>query len=152
MNWPTNITNLNSGVYSTLKGNADEMIGVGRCIKAGFQCSRVDITNGSYDAIIDSGKLLRIQIKGTDKRGSFSLTGGSRSGQQISREVAQKTYKYTREHCDLLLIVDSTNGDCYILPIDDTQAWGKRKSISKVQEYKENWNLLFSIEGLKLEN
>ena len=42
------------------------MIAIGRILKAGFPCSRVDVTNAKYDAIIDIGgskKLLRIQIK-----------------------------------------------------------------------------------------
>jgi hypothetical protein len=46
-----------------MNGNADEMIAVGRVIKAGFPCSRVDVTNAKYDAIVDLGgyqKLLRI--------------------------------------------------------------------------------------------
>lgn len=50
-----------------MNGNANEMIAVGRVIKAGFPCSRVDVTNAKYDAIVDIGghkKLLRIQIKG----------------------------------------------------------------------------------------
>lgn len=70
------------------------MIGVGRCMKAGFPCSRVDVTNAKYDAIVDigNGKLLRVQIKGTGG-GSIQFTGGGRSGQQINREVASRTYR-----------------------------------------------------------
>lgn len=127
-----------------MNGNADELIGIGRCIKAGFACSKVEITNGSYDAVIDTGiagRLLRVQIKGAGS-GSIGFTGGGRSGQQISRTVAQRTYKYTQEHCDLILGVDSKNGDCYIIPITDSQAWGSSKSLSRLQDYKENWDLL----------
>lgn len=65
-----------------MNGNADEIIAIGRVIKAGFPCSRVDVTNVRYDAIVDIGrnKLLRIQIKGT-AGGSIGFTGGHRSGQ-----------------------------------------------------------------------
>jgi len=119
------------------------MIAIGRCIKAGFNCSGVEITNSRYDAVIDCGKdkLLRIQIKGTGI-GSLSFTGGGRSGQQISRIVKQRTYKYTKEDCDLILGIDSNNGDCYIIPIRDIRNFGTTKALSKLQKYKENWKLL----------
>ena len=141
--WAKNITDIGKGVFRTINGNADEMIGVGRCIKAGFPCSRVDVTNGRYDAIIDIGnnKLLRVQIKGTSG-GSVSLTGGGRSGQQISRDVPQRTYKYSKDDCDLILAVDGRDGSCYIIPIEDTQTWGKTKALSKLVKYKEDWSIL----------
>jgi len=144
--WSKNITNIDDGIFRTINGNSDEMIGIGRCMKAGFPCSRVDITNGRYDAIVDvdGKKLLRIQIKGTTT-GSFSFTGGGRSGQQISRGVEQRTYKYTKDDCDLILGVDGKNGDCYVIPIEDIKQWGKTKAISKLQDYKENWDLLKRI-------
>ena len=150
MEWPINITKIADGNFRTINGNADEMIGVGRCMKAGFPCSRVDITNGKYDAIVDvdAKRLLRIQIKGT-LNGSIGFTGGSRSGQQISRTVASRTYKYSSEDCDIILGVDGTNGDCYIIPVEDIQEWGSSKSIASLSSYKENWSILIDV-ALKL--
>lgn len=147
--WAKNLTKINEGIFRTINGNSDEMIGVGRCMKAGFPCSRADVTNGRYDAIIDIGnnKLLRVQIKGTSG-GSVQFTGGGRSGQQISREVEQRTYKYSPDDCDIILVVDGRNGDCYIIPIGDIQEMGKSKSLSKLQGYKENWNILKKITGV----
>lgn len=138
---------MEEGNYRTINGNANELIAIGRCIKAGFACSKVEVTNGRYDAVIDPGKgkrLLRVQIKGAGN-GSVSFTGGGRSGQQISREVASRTYKYSKEDCDLILVVDSNNGECYIIPINEIQNWGTSKSLSKLQSYKENWGLLEKI-------
>lgn len=141
--WAKNVTDINEGVFRSINGNSDEMIGVGRCMKAGFPCSRADVTNGRYDAIIDVGnnKLLRVQIKGTST-GTVSFTGGGRSGRQISRDVEQRTYRYTSNDCDLLLAIDGRNGDCYIIPIDDIQRMGNSKSFNMLQEYKENWDIL----------
>jgi hypothetical protein len=133
---------MEGGKYRTIDGNSNELIAIGRCIKAGFACSKVEVTNGRYDAVIDPGRgrrLLRVQIKGSGT-GSVSFTGGSRSGQQISREVKSREYKYTNEDCDLILVVDGNNGDCYIIPISDLQKWGNTKSLSSLVEYKENWN------------
>jgi len=147
--WAKNLTNINGGIFRTINGNADEMIGVGRCMKAGFPCSRADVTNGRYDAIVDvgNGKMLRIQIKGTSG-GTVSFTGGGRSGQQISRSVAQRTYKYTKKDCDLILVVDGNAGDCYIIPIEDIKEFGSSKSLSYLQKYKENWDILKRMAGV----
>lgn len=122
-----------------MNGNADEIIAIGRVIKAGFPCSRVDVTNVRYDAIVDIGrnKLLRIQIKGT-AGGSIGFTGGHRSGQQISRESPSRNYKYSEDDCDLIIGINSNDGVCYIIPIQDIQKWGKSKSLSKLEKYKEN--------------
>ncbi|CAN5158602.1 hypothetical protein BH11PAT3_BH11PAT3_1730 [soil metagenome] len=143
MSWAKNITGIDEGIFRSVNGNSDEMIGVGRCMKAGFPCSRVDVTNAKYDAIVDIGnsKLLRIQIKGTSG-GSVSFTGGGRSGQQISRIVAQRTYKYSKTDVDIILAVDGRNGECYIIPIEATDKWGNTKALSALQEYKENWEIL----------
>ena len=143
MSWKINLTNVDGGLFRTMNGNADELIGIGRVIKAGFPCSRVDVTNAKYDAVVDIGgyqKLLRIQIKGSGN-GSLTFTGGSRAGQQISRDVPPRTYKYSKADCDLILGVDSNNGDCYIIPVEDIQVWGNSKSLSRLQEYKENWEI-----------
>src|SRR3990167_5644687 len=124
MEWVRNLTKTDDGIFRTTNGSADELIGIGRAIKAGFNCSRVDIPNGKYDAIVDvrSGRLLRIQIKGVGKNkngklGSVSFTGGGRSGQQINRAAKSRTYKYTVKDIDILMAVDSSNGECYIIPV-----------------------------------
>jgi hypothetical protein len=142
MTWAKNITGREKGIFRTENGNADEMIAIGRITKAGFPCSRVDVTNAKYDAIVDLGpdKLLRIQIKGFSGS-SVDFSGGTRSGQQISRAVASRRYKYTKADCDVFVAINSNNGDCYIIPIQDTKSWGFTKTISKLQKYRENWNL-----------
>ena len=72
--WIRNITQIEDGIYRTIEGNADEIIAIGRIIKAGFSCSRVDLSNSRYDAIVqgNSNKLFRIQIKGIGNN-SFSF-------------------------------------------------------------------------------
>ena len=143
MNWEVNKTNIDPGIFRTINGNSDEFIAIGRITKAGFPCSAPVTTNGRYDAVVDIGnsKLIRIQIKGTSK-GQAGFTGGGRSGQQISRSVAQRTYKYSKKDCDLILILDGRNGDCYMIPIEDIAKWGTSKALSKLQMYRENWDIL----------
>lgn len=145
--WAVNLTNIEKGVFRTMNGNADELIAIGRVIKAGFQCSRVDVANAKYDAIVDLGgkqKLLRIQIKGT-KTGILNFQGGTRSGEQINRGVPKRTYKYTVKDCDLIIGVDGLNGECYIIPILDITDWGNTKRLLSLGKYKENWQILIDI-------
>jgi hypothetical protein len=145
--WIINLTEIEQGLFRTMNGNADEMIAIGRVIKAGFPCSRVDITNAKYDAIVDIGgkeKLLRIQIKGTGGK-SLDFTGGGRSGTQISREAPSRVYKYTEKDCDLIIGIDTNNGECYIIPIQDSLQWGNTRALSKLQDYKEKWTILIDL-------
>jgi hypothetical protein len=145
--WMINLTNIDSGIFRTMNGNADEMIAIGRVIKAGFPCSRVDVTNAKYDAIVDIGgsqKLLRIQIKGTGTD-SIGFTGGYRSGKQISRDAPSRAYKYTQKDCDLIIGIDTNNGECYIIPIADIKEWGNSRKLAQLQDYKENWNILIEL-------
>jgi len=145
--WVINLTQIEQGLFKTMNGNADEMIAIGRVIKAGFPCSRVDVTNAKYDAIVDIGgdkKLLRIQIKGTGSN-SINVTGGYRSGQQISREAPSRLYKYTKKDCDLIIGINTKNGDCCIIPIDDIKDWKNTKQLSHLQSYKENWQVLLDL-------
>lgn len=152
--WARNLTGTPDGIFRTINGNADELIAIGRTIKAGFACSRVDITNSKYDAIVDlgGGNLLRVQIKGVGEHGTVSFTGGTRSGEQISREVKSRKYKYTKQDIDIFMVADSRNGDCYIIPVEDLEQWGETKKLSTLQEYKENWDILIQKAYEKTQN
>lgn len=148
MKWVENLTQIERGLFRPMNGNANELIGIGRIIKAGFSCSRVDVTNAKYDAVIDLGgykRLLRIQIKGVRDGKAISFKGGFRSGKQFKDDMEDRSYKYTREDCDIILGVDSDDGLCYIIPIDDIKDWKQTKQLSQLQYYKENWNLLLRL-------
>ena len=145
--WTRNYTKMDEGIYRTVEGNADEIIAIGRIVKAGFSCSRVDITNSRYDAVVESGKpgnILRIQIKGIGGN-SFNFTGGGRSGRQIDRTVTQKVRKYTKDDCDLMVGITKDKGELYIIPIEDIEKMGKSKSLKKLEYYRENWDILLRI-------
>ena len=140
--WEINITKVQPGIFRTMNGNANEMIAIGRAIKAGFACSKVDITSAKYDAVLEikdkgKSKLLRIQIKRTST-GSLSFEGGSRSGEQIDRKAEKRNYIYTEKECDIILGIDSNNADCYIISVKDIKGWKKTKKLSELEKYKEN--------------
>lgn len=145
--WAINLTGIKEGIFKPHHGVANEFIAIGRTIKAGFPTLKSEITNSRYDAIVDLGSkktLLRMQIKGSTT-GGFGFIGGYRSGKQVSREAPARDYKYSKDDIDILLGIDSNNGDCYIIPIEDIQEWGKSRSMSKLQYYKENWQILIDI-------
>ena len=146
--WVENLTNITPGIFRAMNGDANELIGVGRIIKAGFTCSKTEVKNARYDAIVDLGghkKLLRVQIKGVRQDGYFSFQGGFRSGQQFKENMEKRDYKYSQDDCDILVGVDSVNGDCYIIPIAAIEDWSNSKSIKKLGEYKENWQIFLDI-------
>jgi hypothetical protein len=145
--WEINLTGISEGIFKPQHGTANEMIAVGRTIKAGFPTSRSDITNATYDAIVevDGGKkLLRIQIKGTTT-GTVSLIGGHRSGKQIDKNAPKRIYKYSEKNCDIFIGINSHNGDCYIIPASHLKKWGGTKALSKLQDYKEKWQHLVDV-------
>lgn len=135
-----NLVGIEDGIYRSMEGNADEMIVVGKLIKMGFNCSRVDVTSSKYDAVIDkNGKLLRIQIKATNT-GSLDLTSGGRSGQQISREAPSRVKKLTEKDCDIFIGVLKESAICYVIPATDLKNFGNNATLKNLAKYKENWN------------
>jgi hypothetical protein len=135
-----NLLGVDDGIYRSMEGNADEMIIVGKLIKMGFNCSRVDVTNSKYDAVIDrDGKLLRVQIKATSTN-SLDLTCGGRAGQQINRTVPSRQRKLTKDDCDILIGAHKESAICYVIPANDLEKFGSSISLSQLGSYKENWD------------
>ena len=137
------------GIYQSIEGDANELIAIGRIIKAGFECSRTEIKNLKYDAIIylpKKRKSARIQIKGTATK-TLNVTCNRRSGEQFKRGTG-KTRKLNKEDCDFVIGVNSHNAECYILPINVISKWtGSSKSLTQLEKYKENWDLLNQFSG-----
>lgn len=153
--WKKDLTNLDSikeGTFRSLNGAADENIFIGRASKAGFYCFYKVWRDMPYDAIIDfKGILFRIEVKGSSGN-SFNVTRGSRSGQQINKNIA-KTRLLSREDCDFVVAVDSNNGDCYIIPEDIIEIIGNQNlTKSAVSVFLEKWKLLmYDDNGLTAE-
>ena len=146
--WFENLNNIEKGIFRTMNGNANELIAIGRIIKAGFPCSKVDVTNAKYDAIVDLGgenNLLRVQIKGIRKKWVLSFMGGFRSGKQFKKDMIKRDYKYTKTDCDIILAIDSETSQCYIIPIDDIAKWGKSINVKHIEKHRENWDLFIKL-------
>ena len=141
----TNITKIEEHLYRPMNGIANELIAIGRIMKAGFFVARMDIREVPYDAIIvlNKDRSLKVQIKGS-QTDTVSLTGGQRSGQQQKKgkDAVNKEYKYDKSHCDVLVAIDGTNGDCYIIPAEDLGRYKTQTSFKNLADYKEKWTVL----------
>lgn len=107
-----------------------------------------------YDAVLDyNGVLYRVEVKGSSGT-SFSVTRGSRSGKQISRDAeSSRTRVLSREDCDFVICVDSNKGDCYIVPEDVIEIIGNNSlGYNALKSYREKWKLfMYGINGLTKE-
>lgn len=146
-----NINDVNSGIMTANAGDSAEFIFVARAILAGFNCSSVDVRSSRYDAIIDYNNiLLRVQVKGISNGQVISFKDRDRGGQGIDqtheRNIGQRITSYD---CDIYVAVDKQVGICYIIPMSwaDNLSDDECKTInlSRVSEYKENWNIVKEI-------
>ncbi len=150
MEWGKDITGVDkekNGTFRSLNGAADENIFIGRASKAGFYCFFKVWRDMPYDAVLDyKGILYRVEVKGSSKK-SFNVTRGTRSGQQIKKGTS-RTRVLSREDCDFVVGVNSSNGDCYIIPEDVVEVIGLANLSQKtLSNYKEKWGLLIYDEN-----
>lgn len=155
-----NIVISNTGVTNANEGDATQFLFIFRAMFAGFNCSNVDLRSSRYDAVIDiDGKILRVQVKGISNN-SISFKNRDRGGEGINPENHRNKGKLiSSKEIDLYVAVQKHTGICYIIPatkIDDLikqiQNEGKKTysySISKLQYYKENWNIIYEVANYK---
>ncbi len=142
-----NITHIDSGIMTANAGDSAEFIFIARAILAGFNASSVDVRSSRYDAIVDkNGTLLRIQIKGISTGNTISFKDRDRGGQGIDHHHERNIGKrITSKDCDIYVAVDKQVGICYIIPmkwadkLKDEEC--KSINISKIQQFKENWDI-----------
>ena len=149
--WITNINHIDSGIMTANAGDSAEFIFVARAILAGFNASSVDVRSSRYDAIIDNdGKLLRVQIKGISTGNTISFKDRDRGGKGIDHHHERNIGKrITSKDCDIYVAVEKQVGIYYIIPMSwaDNLSDNECKSvnISKIQQFKENWDIIKTI-------
>jgi hypothetical protein len=144
-----NVTKLDKGKIAANLGDAHEHIATGILIRLGFDVGIVDVHGTPYDLMIigfenPNGKkvTLRAQVKTADN--SISFIGGSRGGVDREYKSGVKTYKYTTQHSDLILGVDKSTLDIYVVPSIFLVNWGGSRATSKLQPLKNNWDILLN--------
>ena len=146
----TNITRLEKGKIAASLGDAHEHIVAGILIRLGFDVGIVDVHGTPYDLMVvaftDPSKanrqVLRAQVKTSD--GGVTFVGGSRGGVDREYKSGVKTYKYTVAHSDLILGIDKSTLDIYVVPTRFIEKWGGSRATSKMQPLKDNWDILIN--------
>lgn len=144
-----NINDMESGVMTANAGDSAQFLFLARAILAGYNCSNVDVRSSRYDAVIDQqGKLFRVQIKGISDN-SISFKDRDRGGRGIdTQNERNKGKRITSKDCDIYVAVDKQVGICYIIPISKVEEWNTDSiSVTKAEEYKENWKILDELVG-----
>jgi len=147
-----NIVKMDKGKHAALLGEAHEFIATGILMRLGFGVSVVSVRGGPYDLIIPAYEdfnahpektvLLRAQTK--TMTNSLRFIGGTRAGVNRIYIAGVKTYKYTEKDNDLILGVDEASLDLYLVPTCHIAKWGSSKSKTKLQPYRNNWDILLN--------
>lgn len=155
-----NIVISNSGVTSANEGDATQFLFISRAMLAGFNCSNVDLRSSRYDAVIDiNGKILRVQVKGISNN-EISFRDRDRGGGGIDTQHQKNIGKLiSSKEIDLYVAVQKNTGICYIIPaikidkiIERMTKKGKKtykESTSKLQKYKEKWDIIYEVANYK---
>jgi hypothetical protein len=147
-----NVTNLNKAKYAALMGDANEMLVAGILTRWGFEAGLLNAKGGPDDLWVMAYENLktrkirpiRVQIKTVGEGRSIHFTAGSRGGIDRIYLSSAKVYKYTQEHNDMIIGVDSETLDLYLVPTIFISNWGKSKSVNQLQALKNNYDVLLN--------
>lgn len=152
-----NVTGVERGKFSSNLGTAHELLVTGLLMRLGFDVSVSSVKGGAYDLLITAYKkekkakttIIRAQVKTISKGGSIKFVGGLRGGKDraftsTTKQLVDKTYKYSEKFNDLIIGVDSKTCDLYLIPTRFLKTFGKSKSKNKLTILKNNWNLLLN--------
>lgn len=146
-----NITGKEKGAFAADLGASNEYIVTGILIRLGFDVGVMQVSRSPYDLWLFAYETpngnqvpLRVQIKTVSGGGSIRLGGGTRGGVDREYKSKVKEYKYTTEHNDLIIGVEKSTLDLYLVPTRFTEDWGKSKSVNMLQILKNNWGLLLN--------
>ena len=146
-----NLTGLDKGKMAANLGDAHEHIVAGILIRLGFDVGIVDVSGTKYDMLViafekppPDGKkvILRAQVRTASR--SVSFIGGGRGGIDREYKSGVKTRKFTTKDSDLILAIDRSCFDVYVIPTEFIARWGNSKAISKMQPLKNNWDILLN--------
>jgi len=138
-----NLAGLPDGSERSVDGYAAESIVIGRALLCGYNLFFKAWRDSPYDAVLDyQGILFRVEIKGTTRFSNLNVTGGGRSGQQISRAAKSRAHIVSKSDCDFLIGTTSMNGECYIIPTEVLEILGRNSlSLSALSIFKEKWKI-----------
>lgn len=146
----SNIVNMDKGKQRAMSDKAQQFITIGILARLGFRVFIADGRGGPYDLIIPAYEnfdahpektvLLRAQTK--TMANALRFIAGTRAGVNRIYISGVKTYKYSEKDNELIIGVDERSLDLYLVPTRHIAKWGSSKSKTKLQPYKNNWDIL----------
>lgn len=133
-------------------GEAHQYLVTGLLMRLGFLVSVITVRGGTFDLIIpayenftqDREKVALVRAQVRTIKQSLRFTGGVRAGVDRIYLPEVKGYKYTPRHNDLIIGVDQSILDLYLVPTRYIERWGNSVSKSKLQPLKNNWQILLN--------
>lgn len=132
-----------TGKGRSVLGYAAESLVIGRALVCGYGLFFRAWRDYKCDAILDHrGSTYRIEIKGTSGGDQLSVTGGGRSGSQISREAASREQLVSKVDVDFVFGVHTLSGRSWIIPVEVIELLGSKSlNLSKVAAFEESWGI-----------
>lgn len=122
------------------KGYLGSLITEKKFVKNGFNVFKPVMENGKVDMILEKDNVyVKIQIKTVQEaKGCKNIPV-----RKISHNMGTyKTYTYSENDIDYFVGVDTDTEDIYIIPISVSSKYKSSISVSKVNSYKNNFNIM----------
>ena len=154
-----NIVKMDRGKHAALLGEAHQFIATGILMRLGFVEMVVSVRGGPYDLIVPAyenfdtypEKILLLRAQTRTMKDTLRFIAGTRAGVNRIYISGVKTYKYSEKDNDLITGVDERSLDLYLVPTRHIAKWGNSKSKTKLQSYKNNWDILLHWNNTFLE-
>ena len=141
------------GKLDSAKGFANEARLLGALLSRGYNASSVNLPHSPYDIVVEleTGAIVRIQVKTVSPSNSVSFTGGTRGGVDRDYKSDEKRYVQDTRTSDIVVGIksnqpDKLNGDqvdFYFIPTLFVEKLGQGSlSVSRVPNAKNRWDLL----------
>lgn len=145
-----NVVKRAEGNFRSIHGYASESLVIGEALLAGYNLFFKAWRDSAYDAVLDyGGVLFRIEIKGTSGQKTLTLTGGGRSGKQISRTAGSREHIVSPADCEFVIGVSSLTRDCYIIPTECLSIFNRNSlSLEVLLPFKNGWKIFMGADGI----
>ena len=149
---------IRKGQNAAAKGFANEQRFLAALLSRGYNASKVDLPNSSYDIIIELSpeNIIRAQVKTVSPSESISFKGGVRGGADKIFKSGEKEYVQSTKTSDLVVGVrcEKDNGDIkidfYFVPTLWIEKLNQKSiSINRIPQSKNAWNLLKNCKDKK---
>lgn len=117
-------------------GKVGEITFDSECLKRGFNVYKPMTEDSKVDSIIEKNNIyIKVQIK--------TLQNGVLPVRKLSHSKTEhKVFLYTKNEIDFFIGIDIINGDCYILPIEESSKFTSSIGKRKLEKFKNNFDLL----------